>query len=227
MERILTNNLNRPTVSEEEKAVSRCILALKKSAADHYAASGVPGAATIIEAPRGSEQTAAAKVVSTETAGITPNIISGAYRLIEPWGLTYFATFTGTAEIKDRGIVYLNEAYFDEAYRTSQDDMRLNANSYTFRTSDGTLVYRDAAKSYASVLSGCISSKDIMDKFYCVPFAVLEDGSYVYGTVKSNSMYNIMQNNLKKDSVPETEKQVSRDIIALYEAVMANIEAMG
>ena len=97
--------------------------------------------------------------------------------------------------------------------------MRLNANAYVFTESNGTLLYDDdSARYYATVTEG-ISSKDIADVYYVVPYVVLDNGSYVYGTVKSNSMLKIMNINLNIASVAETEKQVSRDIIALYEAV--------
>ena len=77
---------------------------------------------------------------------------------------------------------------------------------------------------YSATVTEGISSKDISDQYYVVPFVVLNDGSYVYGNVKSNSMKNILTRNQDKDNVPDTEKAVSRDIIALYEAVKAYYE---
>jgi len=80
------------------------------------------------------------------------------------------------------------------------------------------------SRCYGTLTEG-ISSKDIADVYYVVPFVVLNDGSYVYGSVKSNSMMKIMQANLNSSSVPETERAVSEDIIALYNAVKAYYEA--
>ena len=221
MEKILNTNLNLTSITAEEKAICTCILDLKDSVAAHYAASGVPGASIDMEIPRGSSQAAAVSITTTTQSGITPNIVAGASRLIEPWGLRYFATYTDSDSIADRGVVILCEKYFDSSYKTAQDKMRLNANSYVFTESDGTLLYdKGSGRYYATVTEG-ISSKDIADVYYVVPYVVLENGSYVYGTVKSNSMMKIMNTNLSITSVSETEKEVSRDIIALYEAVQA------
>lgn len=219
MEKILNTNLGLSSITATEKAICTCILQLKESVAEHYAASGVPGASIDMDIPRGDTQTAAKSVTTTAQSGITPNIVAGASRLIEPWGLRYFATYTASDSIADRGVVILCEKYYDSSYSTNQDKMRLNANAYVFTESDGTLLYDDdSARYYATVTEG-ISSKDIADVYYVVPYVVLDNGSYVYGTVKSNSMLKIMNTNLNIASVAETEKQVSRDIIALYEAV--------
>jgi len=99
--------------------------------------------------------------------------------------------------------------------------MRLNANAYVFRESDGTLVKEASVERWYGTVTEGISSKDIADVYYVVPFTVMKDGSYVYGTVKQNSMLKIMNTNLGISSIPETEKAVTRDIIALYEAVKA------
>ena len=219
MEKILNTNLGLSSITATEKAICTCILELKESVAEHYAATGVPGASIDMDIPRGDTQTAAKSVTTTAQSGITPNIVAGASRLIEPWGLRYFATYTASDSIADRGVVILCEKYYDSSYSTNQDKMRLNANAYVFTESNGTLLYDDdSARYYATVTEG-ISSKDIADVYYVVPYVVLDNGSYVYGTVKSNSMLKIMNINLNIASVAETEKQVSRDIIALYEAV--------
>jgi len=221
MEKILNTNLNLTSISGTEKAICTCILELKKSVAAHYAANGVPGASIDMDVPRGSSQTAAASTTTTAQSGITPNIVAGASRLIEPWGLRYFATYTDSASIADRGVVILCEKYYDSSYSTSQDSMRLNANSYVFTESDGTLLREEGTGRYYATVTEGISSKDVADVYYVVPYVVLDNGSYVYGTVKSNSMMKIMNANLNVASVSETEKEVSRDIIDLYEAVKA------
>lgn len=221
MEKILNTNLNLTSITAEEKAICTCILDLKESVAAHYAASGVPGASIDMEIPRGSSQNVAASTATTTQSGITPNIVAGASRLIEPWGLRYFATYTDSDSIADRGVVILCEKYFDSSYKTSQDKMRLNTNSYVFTESNGTLLYDEGSGRYYATVTEGISSKDIADVYYVVPYVVLDNGSYVYGTVKQNSMMKIMNTNLNIASVSETEKEVSRDIIALYEAVQA------
>ena len=220
MENILKANLNLPTITQTEKAICTCILELKKSVAAHYAAVGVPGASVDMNIPRGSSQSAA-NVTSTTAAGITPNVVGGASRLIEPWGLRYFATYTESATIAERGMVILSEKYYQSSYSNSPDQMRRNANSYVFRDSDGTLLKQSETNRYYGTVTEGISSKDIADVYYVVPFAVLNDGSYVYGTVKSNSMMKIMRANLNSPSVPATERAVSEDIIDLYNAVKA------
>jgi len=221
MEKILNTNLKLSSISETEKDICRCILALKDSVAAHYEATGVPGASIDMDVPRGSSQVAAGKTASPEQAGITPNIVAGASRLIEPWGLRYFAVFTESSNITDRGIVILCEKYFDASYKTEQDKMRLDANSYVFTESNGTLPYDEGSGRYYATVTEGISSKDIADIYYVVPYVVLDNGTYVYGTVKQNSMMKIMNTNLGIASIPETEKAVTRDIIALYEAVKA------
>ena len=90
-----------------------------------------------------------------------------------------------------------------------------------FRESDGSLVKEASGERWYGTVTEGISSKDIADVYYVVPFTVMKDGSYVYGTVKQNSMLKIMNTNLGISSIPETEKAVTRDIIALYEAVKA------
>lgn len=223
MERILNINLGLASISETEKAICRCILAMKDSVAAHYAASGVPGASIDMNVPRGSSQTAANKVATTENAGVSPNVVAGASRLIEPWGLRYFAKYDGinASNITERGMVILGTAHYQSSYASNPDAMRLNANAYVFRESDGTLVKEASGDRWYGTVTEGISSKDIADVYYVVPFAVLKDGSYVYGTVKQNSMLKIMNTNLGISSIPETEKAVTRDIIALYEAVKA------
>jgi len=221
MERILRTNLTLPSITDKEKAICSCILSLKDSVAAHYAASGIPGASIDMDVPRGSGQTAAKSTVTPAASGITPNIVAGASRLIEPWGLRYFATYTENSNIADHGVVILCDKYFDASYNTTPDKMRLNANAYVFTESDGTLLYEKISGRYYATVTEGISSKDISDVYYVVPYVVLKDGSYVYGTVKSNSMLKIMNTNLGIASIPETEKAVTRDIIALYEAVKA------
>jgi len=225
MENILNSNLSNSGISAAEKKVCSCILDLKDSVAAHYAASGVPGASIDMEIPRGSSQTAATSLSTPAQSGITPNIVAGASRLIEPWGLRYFAVYTESGDIADRGMVILSEKYYSASYADSPDDMRLNANSYVFRQSDNTLRYDSEAERYYGTVTDGITSKDIADVYHVVPYVVLNDGSYVYGTVKSNSMMKIMNANLNSTSVPATEKAVMRDIIALYEAVKAYYEA--
>lgn len=223
MEKILNTNLRLSSISKREKAICTCILKLKDSVAAHYAASGVPGASIDMNIPRGISQTAAKKTVSADTAKVTPNVVAGASRLIEPWGLRYFAKYDGTnsANIADRGMVILSSKYYSTSYASKPDAMRLNANAYVFNESNKTLVYdKSGARWYGTVTEG-ISSKDIADVYYVMPFVVLKDGSYVYGEVKSNSMLKIMNTNLGIASIPETEKAVTRDIIDLYEAVKA------
>ena len=220
MENILKANLNLSTITKEEKAICTCILELKKSVAAHYQAAGVPGASVDMNIPRGSSQSAA-NVKSTTATGITPNVVGGASRLIEPWGLRYFATYTDSSNIVQRGMVILSEKYYQSSYSSSPDNMRLNANAYVFRDSDGTLLYQSETNRYYGTVTEGISSKDIADVYYVVPFVVLNDGSYVYGTVKSNSMMKIMKANLNSSSVPATERAVSQDIIDLYNAVKA------
>lgn len=222
MENILNTNLGRDDVSDTEKVVARCILALKESVAAHYAAEGIPGASADLTIPRGNSQSAAAAIKTAEHSGVTPNIYAGASRLIEPWGLRYFASCSGSTDsIKERGVVILKETDYQESYSTSPDSMRLNANAYIFRSNDGTLVSDDGANYYATVSQG-ISSENISDVYYVVPFVVLNDDSYVYGTVKSNSMLNIMNANLQDTSIPSTEKAVTEDIVDLYNAVKAH-----
>lgn len=220
MENILKANLNLSTITATEKAICTCILELQKSVAAHYEAVGVPGASVDMNIPRGSSQSAAS-VKSTSESGITPNVVGGASRLIEPWGLRYFATYTESADIAQRGMVILSEKYYQSSYSASPDQMRLNANAYVFRDSDGTLLSESGSGRYYGTVTEGISSKDISDVYYVVPFVVLDDGSYVYGTVKSNSMMKIMNANLKSSSVPATERAVSEDIIDLYNAVKA------
>ena len=123
-------------------------------------------------------------------------------------------------------MVILHENYYNSSYSTSPDEMRLNANAYVFRDSDGTLVAQGGSSSrFKGTLTEGITSRNIADVYYVVPFVVLNDGSYVYGTVKSNSMLNIMNYNLNSSSVSATERAVSEDIIALYNAVKAYYEA--
>lgn len=224
MERILTNNLSSTTVSDTEKAISRCILALKEAVAEYYAEMGIPSASHDMDIPRGNAQTAAPSVKTAAQSGIKPNIVAGAARLIEPWGMRYYATYTASDEIADRGVVMLGQQSYNSVYSSSPDSMRLNKNAFVFRESDGTLVYDSNMARFAATVTDGISSKDIADLYYVVPFVVLNDGSYVYGDVKSNSMKNILTRNQDKDNVPDTEKAVSRDIIALYEAVKAYYE---
>ena len=223
MENILKANLSLSTITSAEKAICTCILELKKSVAQHYEASGVPGASIDINVPRGSSQAAANSIVAAGN-GVSPNVVGGASRLIEPWGLRYFAEYGDSANISQRGMVILNERYYDASYSTSPDGMRLNANAYVFRDSDGTLTAQSGTARYYGTLTEGISSKDIADVYYVVPFVVLNDGSYVYGTVKSNSMMKIMKANLNSSAVPETERAVSEDIIDLYNAVKAYYE---
>ena len=224
MEKILTANLHLSTITPAEKAICTCILELKKSVAAHYEATGVPGASVDMNIPRGSAQSAAT-VKSTAESGITPNVTGGASRLIEPWGLRYFAAYTDSSNIAQRGMVILSEKYYQSSYSSSPDQMRRNANAYVFRDSDGTLQKQSDTNRYYGTVTEGISSKDIADVYYVVPFAVLSDGSYVYGTVKSNSMMKIMNANLKSSSVPATERAVSEDIIDLYNAVKAYYDA--
>ena len=224
MEKILKANLNLSTITPAEKAICTCILELKESVAQHYAATGVPGAAVDMDVPRGNSQTAASSVVAAGN-GITPNVTSGASRLIEPWGLRYFAQYGNSTDISQRGMVILNAKYYNTSYSASPDAMRLNPNAYVFRDSDGTLAAESGSSRYFGTLTEGVSSKDIADVYYVVPFVVRKDGSYVYGSVKSNSMMKIMQANLNSSSVPETERAVSEDIIALYNAVKAYYEA--
>ena len=224
MERILTNNLKSTTVSDTEKAISRCILELKESVAEYYAEMEIPSASHDMVIPRGNTQTAAPLVKTVAQSGITPNVVAGAARLIEPWGMRYYATYTASDEIADRGVVMLSQQSYNSVYSSSPDSMRLNKNAFVFRESDGTLVYDSNMARYSATVTEGISSKDISDLYYVVPFVVLNDGSYVYGNVKSNSMKNILTRNQDKDNVPDTEKAVSRDIIALYEAVKAYYE---
>ncbi|MBQ9902694.1 MAG: Ig-like domain-containing protein [Clostridia bacterium] len=224
MEKILKANLNLSTITSAEKAICTCILELKESVAQHYAATGVPGASVDMDVPRGNSQTAASSVVAAGN-GITPNVTSGASRLIEPWGLRYFAQYGSSTDISQRGMVILNAKYYNASYSTSPDAMRLNPNAYVFRDSDGTLAAESGTSRYFGTLTEGISSKDIADVYYVVPFVVKKNGSYVYGSVKSNSMMKIMQANLNSSSVPETERAVSEDIIALYNAVKAYYEA--
>lgn len=221
MERILNNNLSSTSVSDTEKAISRCILALKETVAKHYAAIGIPSVSEDMAVPRGHTQTAAPSVRTMTESGITPNVVAGAARLIEPWGMRYYVTYTASSNISDRGAIMLSQQSYDSVYSHSPDKMRLNKNAFIFRESDGTLVYDAASGRYAATVTEGISSKDIADLYYVVPFVVLNDGSYVYGNVKSHSMKNILTRNQDKDNVPDTEKAVSRDIIALYEAVKA------
>ena len=223
MENILKANLSLSTITSAEKAICTCILELKKSVAQHYEASRVPGASIDINVPRGSSQAAANSIVAAGN-GVSPNVVGGASRLIEPWGLRYFAEYGDSANISQRGMVILNERYYDASYSTSPDGMRLNANAYVFRDSDGTLTAQSGTARYYGTLTEGISSKDIADVYYVVPFVVLNDGSYVYGTVKSNSMMKIMKANLNSSAVPETERAVSEDIIDLYNAVKAYYE---
>ena len=228
MEKILNSNLNLSSVTAAEKAVCTCILELKNSVASHYAATGVPGASLSMTIPRGSSQQAATSVKTTAQSGITPNVNGAASRLIEPWGLRYFAVYTDNDSIADRGQVILCEKYFNSSYNTNPDSMRQNANAYVFRESDGTMEKEKNTSRYYATLTEGISSKDISDVYYVVPFVVLNDGSYVYGTVKSNSMMKIMQANLKSSTVPVTEREVSQDIIDLYNAVKVyNEERVG
>ena len=224
MEKILKANLNLSTITPAEKAICTCILELKESVAQHYAATGVPGASVDMDVPRGNSQTAASSVVAAGS-GITPNVTSGASRLIEPWGLRYFAQYGNSTDISQRGMVILNAKYYNTSYSASPDAMRLNPNAYVFRDSDGTLAAESGSSRYFGTLTEGVSSKDIADVYYVVPFVVRKDGSYVYGSVKSNSMMKIMQANLNSSSVPETERAVSEDIIALYNAVKAYYEA--
>ena len=224
MERILTNNLKSTTVSDTEKAISRCILELKESVAEYYAEMEIPSASHDMVIPRGNTQTAAPSVKTVAQSGITPNVVAGAARLIEPWGMRYYATYTASDEIADRGVVMLSQQSYNSVYSSSPDSMRLNKNAFVFRESDGTLVYDSNMARYSATVTEGISSKDISDLYYVVPFVVLNDGSYVYGNVKTNSMKNILTRNQDKDNVPDTEKAVSRDIIALYEAVKAYYE---
>ncbi|MBQ1413133.1 MAG: Ig-like domain-containing protein [Clostridia bacterium] len=226
MENILRSNLNLSSISTEEKAVCTCILDLKASVASHYVAHGVPGATASVSIPRGSSQQAA-NVKTAEESGISPNVNGAASRLIEPWGLRYFSVYTESDDIADRGQVVLCEKYFQPSYQTNPDSMRLNPNAYIFRQSDGTLEKENNSSRYYSTLTEGISSKDISDVYYVVPFVVLNDGSYVYGTVKSNSMMKIMKANLNSSNVPATERAVSQDIIDLYNAVKAYNEKRG
>ena len=223
MENILKANLNLSTITQTEKNICTCILELKNSVAAHYEAVGVPGALVDMNIPRGSSQSSATVRSAAET-GITANVVGGASRLIEPWGLRYFATFTASDDIVERGMVMLCEKYYQSSYSSSPDSMRLNANAYVFRDSDGTLQIQSETGRYYSTVTEGISSKDIADTYYVVPFAVLSDGSYVYGTVKSNSMMKIMRANLNSSAVPATERAVSEDIIDLYNAVKAYYE---
>lgn len=223
MENILNANLKLSTITSAEKAICTCILELKKSVAQHYEASGVPGASVDMNVPRGSSQTAATSIIAAGN-GVSPNVVGGASRLIEPWGLRYFAEYGDSTSISQRGMVLLNEKYYNASYSTSPDGMRLNANAYVFRDSDGTLTTQNGTSRCYGTLTEGISSKDIADVYYVVPFVVLNDGSYVYGSVKSNSMMKIMKANLKSSSVPETERAVSEDIIDLYNAVKAYYE---
>lgn len=218
MENILKSNLNLSSITPAEKAVCRCILDLKESIAKHYSASGIPGASTDMVIPRGSSQKSAS-VISTASCGITPNINGGASRLIEPWGLRFYAVYTDSASIADRGVVMLNQAYWKNSYNSAPDSMRTDKNAYVFRESDKTLAKDNNSNRYYATLTEGISSKNISDVYYVVPFAVLKDGRYVYGTVKSNSMLKIMNANLKSTAVPATERAVSQDIIDLYNAV--------
>ena len=162
-------------------------------------------------------------IKTTEEAGITPRVTSGASRMIEPWGLRYFAKYEGdnVDDIADYGMVILNGSYYDSSYASNPDAMRLNSNAYVYTESEGTLAYDESGTRYYGTLTKDITSANIGDAYYVVPYVVLNDGSYVYGAVKYNSMLKIMNNNLNKDTVSETEKAVCRDIIALYEAVIA------
>ena len=223
METILKANLNLPTITSAEKAICTCILELKKSVAQHYEATGVPGASVDMNVPRGSSQTAANSITPAGN-GISPNVVGGASRLIEPWGLRYYAEYGDSASISQRGMVILNEKYYESSYSTAPESMRLNANAYVFRDIDGTLAPQNGTTRFYGTLTEGISSKDIADVYYVVPFVVLNDGSYVYGTVKSNSMMKIMRANLNSSSVPDTERAVSEDIIDLYNAVKAYYE---
>lgn len=222
MENVMNTNLTRDDVPDTEKAVTRCILALKESVAAHYAAEGIPGASADLTIPRGSSQTAASTIKTIEQSGVTPNIYAGASRLIEPWGLRYFASYAGSTDnVKEHGVIILKGTDYQASYATSPDSMRLNASAYVFRDSDGTLLTDDNVNYYATVSKG-ISSENISDVYYVVPFVVLNDGSYVYGQVKSNSMLNIMNANLQGTSVSDTERAVASDIVALYNAVKAH-----
>ena len=221
MENILTQNLTLSSVTQKEKAICRCILDLKDSVAAHYQASEIPGASIDMNIPRGSSQTAATSITAAGD-GISPNVFSAASRLIEPWGLRYFADYGSSENIRERGMVILHENYYNSSYSTSPDEMRLNANAYVFRDSDGTLVAQGGSSSrFKGTLTEGITSRNIADVYYVVPFVVLNDGSYVYGSVKSNSMLNIMNYNLNSSSVSATERAVSQDIIDLYNAVQA------
>lgn len=226
MERILRENIGRSDVSVEEKWVCRSILVLRDYTKGYYAQNGIPGAIYDNAAiARGSSQSAAA--VSNRNAAAVGRISSGASRLIEPWGLRYFYT-PGTAQnVSDRGVIMLSETYYDSSYASSPDNMRWNAHSYVFTVSDGTLVYDENTGRYYATLTDGISSRYINRTYYVVPFVVNSDGSYSYGAVKSNSMLNILNNNLEKNTVSEAEKNVIRAMKALHEAVKIYYSAEG
>lgn len=221
MQNILTRNLNESAVTEKEKAVSCCILALRDTVAVYYAENGVPAATEGTVCARGSSQTAAPSIKTPAQAGVAPNVFAGASKLVEPWGLKYLATYenTGSGVITDKGMVMLHQSFFDAAYTDDPDAMRLNENSYVFTEQSSTLALSEGDDSYYALLTDGMSSRNISDLIYVVPYAVLGDGSYVYGAVKSNSMLTILTNNSTNENVSAAEQNVCKGIIALYHAV--------
>lgn len=219
MEAILKTNLADSKVSSKEKAICNCILALKDSVAKHYASVGVPSVSLEQTITRGSAQTPAALVKTNTESELAPQVTGVASRLIEPWGLRFYATFhDADAAVKDRGMVMLCKTYYSDSYKTSPDSMRLNGNAYVFRESEGTLTAQGSGNYYCTLTEG-ISSKDIADKYYTLAFVELQDGTYIYSNMASKSMKKVMETNDGLSTVPATEKKVGKDIIALYNAV--------
>ncbi len=213
MKDILDANVGASAVSQGEKKISRCILDLYKSVKDYYNDSGMPGTSRAVSAPRGSSQTLAA-AVGSDTENI--RVFRAASKLIEPWGIKFNAVYPENAN--KRGMVLLNGAYFDPSYAANPDAMRCSSNSFVYTDSDNTLV-RESDGSYCAMLTEGISTKNIADVYYVVPFVVDTNGTYFYGEVKSKSMREILTANSSNPSVSGSERIVSDDILELYDAV--------
>lgn len=161
------------------------------------------------------------------TYDVTPKITGDASHLVEPWGIKFVGTYTGadTDKISVRGMAMVLEKDYVDTFSTDPASMVAADVAYNFtdNATDDYKVNYDGS-SYSALLTEGIKTQNIGDKVYVVPYVIMENGTYIYGKVLSDSMIAILDWNKDASNVSATEQQVCKDMIALYNATVAHFE---
>lgn len=164
---------------------------------------------------------------------ITTTVKGIASRLVEPWGMKYTVEFAGSDfnKVSTFGIALVLQKDYVDSFKTNPASMVASDVAYKFTNQVDaeyqlvTVSSSSTKAQYSALLTEGIKSQNMGDNVYLCPYAVMEDGTYEYGTVNgTNMLYPLNYNASTSTTVSAQEKQVCKDMISLYNNTIAYFE---